>query len=128
MLLNMQRRRRLERRPSDWVFASPTGKLWAERNFNRAFDKIRSAAQAKGIRPLNLHCTRHSFITWALADGTSAKRVSEWCSVTVAVIERTYAHVLPDGNNDVSFAEFKDVGPPVRTTGQTGGKPGVNRG
>ena len=79
MLLNLQRRRKLARRSSEWVFASPTGKLWAERNFNRAWDKVRDVAQTKGVRPLPLHCTRHSFISWALTAATPTKRVSEWC-------------------------------------------------
>ena len=69
-------------------------------------NKVRDVAQTKGVRPLPLHCTRHSFISWALTAATPTKRVSEWCGVSVSVLERTYAHVIPDVEPDVSFAEI----------------------
>ncbi len=47
-------------------------------------------------RPYPFHSTRHTFITWALEAGTPAKRVSEWVGATVDVIERHYAHAIPE--------------------------------
>jgi len=137
MLLNLQRRRQLMRRSSPWVFASPTGKLWAERNFNRSWEKVRQFAQTKGVRPLPLHCTRHSYISWALAAGTPTKRISEWalaagtptkrisewCEVSVAVLERTYAHVLPQSEPDLSFTAI----PAVEENGDEAGTDGDAR-
>jgi integrase len=123
MLLNLQRRRQLMRLTSPWVFASPTGKLWAERNFNRSWEKVRQFAQTKGVRPLPLHCTRHSYISWALAAGTPTKRISEWCEVSVAVLERTYAHVLPQIEPDLSFTAI----PAVEENGDEAGTNGDAR-
>lgn len=38
-----------------------------DRNFSRAFEQLREKHFARlAVRPLTLHCTRHSFITWAL--------------------------------------------------------------
>ncbi len=46
------------------------------------------------------------FITWALESGTPVKRVSEWVGASVSVIERTYAHVMPQVAPDLSFADM----------------------
>lgn len=46
------------------------------------------------------------FITWALESGTPVKRVSEWVGASVSVIERTYAHVMPQITPDLSFADM----------------------
>jgi integrase len=69
----------------EWVFASPTGKPWAERK--------------------KLHCTRHTFITWALEASVPSKRVSEWVGASVAVIEQHYKHVIPTIADDMGFLE-----------------------
>ncbi len=53
-----------------------------------------------------MSCTRHSFITWALESGTPIKRVSEWVGASVSVIERTYAHVMPQVAPDLSLADM----------------------
>jgi len=99
-----QRRRQLEGFPApEWVFPSPEGRLYDERNFATAWRRIRARAQKAGVRPLKFHCTRHTFITWALEAGTPAKRVSEWVGASVAVLEKHYAHVLPQGEIDLSF-------------------------
>ena len=54
------------------------------------------------------------FITWALESETPVKRVSEWVGASVSVIERTYAHVMPQVAPDLSFS---DMG---RRWGETG--------
>ena len=46
------------------------------------------------------------FITWALESGTPVKRVSEWVGASVSVIERTYAHVMPQIAPDLSFSDM----------------------
>jgi integrase len=87
----------------EWVFPSPMGLLYDERNFANAWRRVRARAQKAGVRPLKFHCTRHTFITWALEAGRPAKRVSEWVGASVAVLEKHYAHVLPQGEDDLSF-------------------------
>jgi len=102
--LERQRRAQLEGRPApEWVFPSPMGLLYDERNFANAWRRVRARAQKAGVRPLKFHCTRHTFITWALEAGRPAKRVSEWVGASVAVLEKHYAHVLPQGEDDLSF-------------------------
>ena len=45
-----------------YVFLSPKGKRWDERNFARAFDRLRPKAhKAEKVRPLHFHCARHTF-------------------------------------------------------------------
>ena len=105
MLMNLHRRE-LRGILSDWVFPSPTGLLWHERNFERAWYRLRRRAKKAGVRPLPFHCTRHTFVTWALESGTPVKRVSEWVGASVSVIERTYAHVMPQIAPDLSFADM----------------------
>jgi hypothetical protein len=83
----------------------------------RSFDdvhRLRKYAKDAGVCPLPFHCTRHTFITWALESETPVKRVSEWVGASVSVIERTYAHVMPQIAPDLSFA---DMG---RKWGETG--------
>ena len=106
--------------PSDWVFASPRGKRWLERNFSRTWEKIRAHAALKGVRPLPFHCARHSFATWALTAGKSIKRVSEWTGDSVAVLEAHYAHIMPDDRTTMSFV----VSPPNQLPGRDRAQPG----
>jgi hypothetical protein len=103
MLINLHSSE-LSSADSDWVFPSPRGLLWQERNFARAWYRLRHRAKKAGVRPLPFHCTRHTFITWALEAGTPVKRVSEWVGASVSVIEQTYAHVMPQVAPDLSFA------------------------
>jgi len=98
-----QARNRLKGYPEcDWVCPSPKELLWRERNFSRSFEVLRGKGDEKGkhfkkieVRPLTLHCTRHSFITWALEAGTPTATVGGWVGCSVRVIEGTYAHVIP---------------------------------
>ncbi|MCH7565971.1 MAG: site-specific integrase, partial [Gemmatimonadetes bacterium] len=105
MLLNLHSSERRSA-DSDWAFPSPRGLLWHERNFERAWYRLRRRAKKAGVRPLPFHCTRHTFITWALEAGTPVKRVSEWVGASVSVIEQTYAHVMPQVAPDLSFADM----------------------
>jgi len=44
------------------VFLSPFGMRWDERNFARAFNRLRTKAhKARNVRPLHFHCARHTF-------------------------------------------------------------------
>ena len=90
------RNRLIGYRECPWVCASPKELLWRERNFSRAFERLRSKHFVRDeIRKLTLHCTRHSFVTWALEAGTPTASVAGWVGCSVRVIEGTYAHVIP---------------------------------
>ena len=91
--------------PPEWVFPSPRGHLWMERNLERAWYRLRARAQAQGVRPLKLHCARHTFITWALEAGTAPARVALWVGCSEDVIRRHYAHVIPDRGDDLGFLD-----------------------
>ena len=89
----------------EWVFPSPRGYPWNEHNLERAWLRLRCKALAAGVRPLKLHCTRHSFVTRALEAGTPAIRVAEWVGASVAVLERHYAHAIPDAEDALAFLD-----------------------
>jgi integrase len=76
------------------VFPSPRGNPWGERNFSRTFQRLRKRFSEVQVRPLPFHCTRHTYITWALNSGVPAKVVSDWTGVSVSVIEKHYAHAI----------------------------------
>ena len=89
------------------VFCSETGSPWQERNFNRVWERVRRKAQAEGARPLRLHCTRHTYASRALAAGKSLRWVAGQLGHSNPELTlRQYAHMLPQEETDLSFADF----------------------
>ncbi|MBW2292875.1 MAG: site-specific integrase [Deltaproteobacteria bacterium] len=87
-----------------WVFLSTKGQQFMERNFNRSFTRLTTAAAKKKVRPLNLHCTRHTFATLALESGRSIKWVAEILGHSDPTITlRTYAHAMHKDDDDLGF-------------------------
>jgi len=125
--LKKQRRAVLQGRAEpEWVFPSPEGLFWMERNFSRMWERVRRKALPKGVRPLKFHCTRHTFITWALEAGTPVTRIAEWVGASVEVIEKTYRHVLPLDDADLSFTDVdrtKTEPDRTKSTRSTGSRP-----
>ena len=75
-----------------------------ERNFNRSFARLTTAAAKKKVRPLNLHCCRHTFATLALESGRSIKWVAEILGHSDPTITlRTYAHSIHRDGDDLGF-------------------------
>jgi len=70
-------------------------------------------AQALGVRPLRLHCTRHTWASLALASGKSVRWVAEQLGhADPALTLRVYAHAMREEESDLSFLEFgRDLGP-----------------
>lgn len=109
LLEHLQRQHRSQLRGGpepEWVFASPQGRPWLERNFSRTWERLRRRGTKAGIRPLPFHATRHSFVTWALEDGRSVARVARWVGASAAVIHAHYEHVLRDGDEGTGFADL----------------------
>jgi integrase len=105
--LEERHRAQLEGKPDpEWVFPSPRGLYWTERNFTRTWERLRRRFTKKGVRLLKFHCTRHTFITWALEAGKPVKRVSEWVGATPAVIHKHYSHIL-DATRSISSVRFQ---------------------
>ena len=75
LLLDVLGERRRECLAKGWkqiprpVFCSTNGSYWNERNFNRSWEQVRRRAQVRGVRPLRLHCARHTYASRALAGG-----------------------------------------------------------
>ena len=87
------------------VFLSPKGMRWDERNFARAFDRLRTKAhKAEKVRPLHFHCARHTFASWALEAGRSIKWVQATLGHASAEITlRTYSHLMPSTEDEMDF-------------------------
>ncbi len=85
-------------RSREWVFPSPTGLFWAERNFSRAWERLREHFAAAQVRSLPWHSTRHTHISWALDAGQPVRRVCEWVGASLETIERHYAHAIPQAD------------------------------
>ncbi len=92
-----------------WVFCSEAGTPLEERNFNRVWYRLRRRAQKHGVRPLKLHCTRHTWATFALHAGKSVRWVADQLGhADPALTLRVYAHAMQEEERDLSFAEFGD--------------------
>ena len=86
-----------------WVSVDSSAARDLEPDFSRMCERVRRKAMAKGVRPRTFHCTRHTFVAWALEAGTPVTRIAEWVGASVKVIEDTYRHVLPQDDADLSF-------------------------
>ena len=96
-----------------WVFPSETGGPLDQDNFERSWRRVRRRAQALGVRPLRLHCTRHTWASLALASGKSVRWVADQLGhADPALTLRVYAHAMREEESDLSFLEFgRDSGP-----------------
>jgi integrase len=61
----------------EWVFPSQSGGPIDQDNFERSWRRVRRRAQALGVRPLRLHCARHTYASLALASGKSVRWVAD---------------------------------------------------
>ena len=107
---------------------SQAGTPTLERNLERVWYRVRRRAQKRGVRPLKLHCARHTWASLALASGKSTK----WVAAQLGHSDpgftlRTYAHVMPEEEPDVSFADFGAPGRPYTAPQENGaGDPVAN--
>ncbi len=90
------------------VFPNERGGPIDEHNFAVPWRRLQRRAQREGIRPLNLHATRHTWATLALASGKASVR---WVADQLGhhspeFTLRTYTHALRDEAPDLSFADF----------------------
>ena len=118
LLLDVLGDRRRECLANGWkqlpapVFCSTNGRYWNERNFNRSWELVRRRAQAQGVRPLKLHSARHTYASRALAGGKSILWVARQLGHSNPEHTlRRYTHLMPNLEEDLSFAE---VGVPRR--------------
>ena len=91
----------------EWVFCSEVGTAPNPRNIARVWGRVRRRAQKKGVRPLKLHCARHTWATFALQAGKSIRWVADQLGhADPALTLRVYAHAMLEEEIDLSFAEF----------------------
>ena len=109
-LLSERQRERIENGWSDtpeWVFCSEAGTPPEPRNIVRVWKRVRSRAEALGVRRLTLHSARHSWATWALQAGKNPKWVSDQLGhADPTTTLRHYAHAMPEDDEDLSFLEL----------------------
>lgn len=77
------------------VFRSPGGHPIDERNFSRAWDRLRAHFPEHAIRPLVFHSLRHTFATLSLVAGATVREVGEWLGHSSERVTELYAHVIP---------------------------------
>jgi integrase len=115
-LLTGRRREALKRGWPDvpqWVFCSEAGTQPDPSNVDRVWQRIRRRAGKKGVRPLKLHCARHTWATLALQAGKSVRWVAEQLGHSdPALTLRVYAHAMREEEQDLSFADFGGPGRP----------------
>ena len=109
-LLAERRRQCLKRKwkaVPEFVFCSETGGALDERNVTRSWYRVRRKAQAKSVRPLKLHCARHTYASLALAAGKSVRWVAHQLGhASPELTLRVYAHAMSEEESDLSFLDF----------------------
>ena len=84
------------------------------------------------MRPLRLHCTRHTYASRALAAGKSLRWVAGQLGHSNPELTlRQYAHMLPQEETDLSFADFDGTrrhytAPTVSDTAPNKNTPGLS--
>jgi integrase len=83
---------------------------------SRRWERVRRKALPKGVRPLKLHATRHTWATLAFSAGKSPRLVADQLGhADPSLTLRYYAHALREEETDLSFAEFGDPRRPFYT-------------
>ncbi len=91
----------------DWVFCDENGGTLDERNLHRSWNRLRRRARNHDVRPLTLHCARHTFASLALASGKSIRWVaSQLGHANPELTLRVYAHAMRSEEEDLSFLDF----------------------
>jgi hypothetical protein len=102
-----------------WVFCSEVGGTPDPSNTERTWLRLRRRAHQEGVRPLKLHCTRHTWATFALEAGRSVRWVADVLGhADPAFTLRVYAHAMRTEEGDLSFADFGRTEPVAEGPGR----------
>src|SRR5687768_8191026 len=83
---------------SEWVFLSPQGVRWDERNLRRTFYRCLDKA---GIRKVRFHDLRHTYASLMAEAGAPPKYVQKQLGhSSFQVTMDIYSHLFPDGNRE----------------------------
>lgn len=99
---------RREARSLRWVFGTRTGQVMGRKRLYAAFDKVLSAAKARGVPDgRTIHSARHTFASLALEAGQEPAWIAEQLGHHSAdYTQRAYGHAL-ERERDLSWAEFR---------------------
>ncbi|MCZ6800278.1 MAG: tyrosine-type recombinase/integrase, partial [Nitrospirae bacterium] len=79
-----------------WVFLSPMGFRWEERNLKRCYTKC---LEASGLRHVRFHDLRHSYASHLIDLGTHSKYIQEQLGhSSIQVTMDIYGHLFPNRN------------------------------
>jgi integrase len=83
---------------SPWVFLSPQGQRWDERNLRRSFYRCLDKA---GIRQVRFHDLRHTYASLMAEAGAPPKYVQKQLGhSSFQVTMDVYSHLFPDGSRE----------------------------
>ncbi len=84
--------------PEPWVYLSPEGQRWDDRNLRRAFYRCLEKA---GIREVRFHDLRHTYASLMAEAGAPPKYVQEQLGhSSIQVTMDIYLHLFPGGNRE----------------------------
>lgn len=88
------------------VFRDRQGKPWEDYELSGHWIRMRRRAAVRGVRPLKLHCLRHTYASLALAAGHDVAWIAGQIGDTLEVFLRRYAHILPSSSRSLEFLSF----------------------
>ncbi len=113
-LFDLLAQRRVEAVGGGWgavpdpVFPSETGGPIHYANLERSWIRLRRRAQGRGVLPLKLHSTRHTYASLALASGKSVRWVADQLGHSTPMLTlRTYAHAMREEEADLAFTDIR---------------------
>lgn len=112
---------REQSRKSEWVFPSSTNRKrhWRDEDYQEAWRKLRRSLE---VHQLGTHAWRHTFVSMALASGSTPGAIAEHVGCSVEMILRRDAHALKRSDTQ-SFAFLAPAAPaeaPVRASAARG--------
>lgn len=93
-LLILIKRQALQRKnPGNHVLLDRKGNPWNQETLNSAWSRLVERAHKKhGVRPLPLHCLRHTWASWAIDSGARVTWIANQLGHSVETLLRTYSH------------------------------------
>ena len=98
-----------------WVFLSPEGQRWDDRNLRRTWYRCLEKAE---IRQVRFHDLRHTWVSLLIQSGAHPKHIQEQAGhSSIQVTMDTYGHLFPSGNR--GWADTLDEVPEKRQSAPT---------
>lgn len=91
------------------VFRHGGGEPWAYFGLDQSWTRMRARA---GVPPLDFHDCRHTYVSWALAEGQRPSAVAKQIGDSLATMHKHYAHLLRDDEVDQGFLSGSQTAAP----------------